>query len=210
MVREISFDSAADREITPELIERSFRAQAARMRAVFDKFARPMAARHSFRIARGEFLAELVKAAEDFDVLVVAHSRSHYGPRLAMRAQLAQLLQAGPRTLILVQERWPTGRRVVAVFDGTPESQAALTLAAAVASKEKLELSVWLPRTEQGSGELRAQAREILGGGKDVRFSVRNLADAAELARAARNEDARALVMPSRAAEATRQLIIDL
>jgi hypothetical protein len=211
IVREFSFDIAADREITPELIERSFRAQAARMRAVFDQMVRQMAARHSFRVARGEFLAELVKAAAGFDVLVVAHSRHQFGPRLAVRAQLAQLLAAGPRTLILVQERWSTGRRVIALFDGTPESRAALVLAAAVARTEGLRLCVWLPDGgDARRDELQVEAQDILGDQSDADFSVMNLTNASAMARAAARQDARALVLPSRAAEGTRQLIIDL
>ena len=211
IAREFSFESAADREITPELIERSFRAQAARMRALFDKIARQMATRHSFRVTRGEFLAELVKASAGFDVLVVAHSRNPFGPRLALRAQVAQLLAAGPPTLILVQERWLTGQRVIALFDGTPESHAVLALAAAVAKTEGLGLCVWLPADgDEPRDELQLEAQDILGEQSDAKFGVMNLTNASAMARAAARQDARALVLPSRAAEGTRQLIIDL
>ena len=208
-VREFSFDSAAGREITPELIERGFRAHATRMSALIEKFAQRMAARHSFRIARGEFLAELMKASAGFDILVLAHSRSHFGPRLAMRANLTQLLESGPRTLIFVQERWPTGQRVAVLFDGTPESQAALALAADVARSEGLRLSVLLPHCDD-EAHLEDEARETLGEGIDVRFKSLDLANTSELGRAAATEDARVLVIPSGETQQTRQLIIDL
>jgi hypothetical protein len=100
---------------------------------------------------------------------------------------------------------------VIALFDGTPESRAALVLAAAVARTEGLRLCVWLPDGgDARRDELQVEAQDILGDQSDADFSVMNLTNASAMARAAARQDARALVLPSRAAEGTRQLIIDL
>ena len=124
VAREISFEGAAVRQPDRERIEQQFRAHAARMRALFEKATRAINARRSFRVARGELRKELLKMAAEVDTLVLAHSRSHFGARLSTRAQLGELLAHGPRTLVLVQERWRTGESVVC---GAADSSAAGT-----------------------------------------------------------------------------------
>lgn len=208
VAREITFDGPAAQELSQDRTEQQFRAHGARMRSMFEAAARKIAARHSFRVARGVLRTELLKLAADYDTLVLSHSRRQFGPRLTIRAQLGELLVGGPRTLVFVQERWSTGQRIVAMFDGSPASEVALSLAATVAQSEHLGLSVWLP--EDQADELKEHAVEMLA--ESMTYSLRAVAtrDIGALVRAANSENARVIIVPAADPAETRDLVAGL
>ena len=80
VAREITYEGAASRQLEQSRTEQEYRVHAARMRSGFEAAARELRARHSFRIARGALRAELLKAAEDCDALVLTHSPGDYHP----------------------------------------------------------------------------------------------------------------------------------
>ncbi len=211
VAREVTFEETTAQQLDQRRIEQQFRVHGARMRNLFETAARKLSVSHSFRVARGELCTELLSVSAGFDMLVLAHSRHHFGTRLNVRAQLAKLLSGGPRTLVFVQEQWRTGQRVVALFDGSPASEAALRAGAAIAGSEGMELSVLLPNVaDELHLQLRDQATEVLG--DHVIHSFRNLGedDTDELVRAANAEHARVLVVPGAEPTDTEQLVTEL
>ena len=211
VAREVTFEGTTAQQLDQRRIEQQFRVHGARMRHLFETAARKLSASHSFRIARGELRTELLNVSAGFDMLVLAHSRHHFGARLNVRAQLGKLLIGGPRTLLFVQERWRTGQRVVALFDGSPASKVALRAGAAIARSEGMELSILLPNVaDEVRVQLRDQVTEALG---DLAIhSFTNLAanDIDELVRAADAEHARVLVVPGAEPTDTEQLVTEL
>jgi hypothetical protein len=207
MVREITFE-AAERALSAEQVELHFRTQATRLRAIFEAGARRAGLRHAFRVARGEVMAELLKAAAEYDVMVLGHSRSHSAQALAQRLRLAELLRQGPATLVFVQERWPTGRRVMTWFGGR-DGDRALRLAAAISRAEDLELSVLLSDESGRREELQRAAQELLGA-RAARFVGISRTGVRELARAAVTEDARVLLLPGAALSTGPTLVTEL
>ncbi len=211
VAKEITFEGAAVRRTDPARIEQQFRAHAARMRALFERATRAIDARHSFRIARGELRQELLRMSAEADTLVLAHSRSHFGTRLSMRAQLGELLTRGPRTLVLVQERWRIGQSVAVIFDGTRSAEAALSTAAALAAAERVELSVWLPSADETRrSSLQSRAEALLGDVSNYRLRKLPLGDTTAVARAAHAERARVLILPGEDAAATARQVPEL
>ena len=211
VAREFTIEGATVRQLDKRNIERQFRANAARMRAAFEKAAQATSARRSFRVARGELASELLKLSTECDTLVVAHSRRNFGPRLTIRTQLNELLLCGPRTLIFVQEQWRTGERVVVLFDGTPSGKAALRTAEMISGSEGLALSVLLPTTsEENRRELEAQIAEELNRNADHTLIVLSTDDIDELVRAADSEHARVMVLPDSEPTVTYRRIAEL
>lgn len=208
VAREITFDGTAARTVDQGRIEQQFRVHSARMRALFEAAARKLAARHTFRVTRGVLRAELLKVSTECDTLVVAHSRRNFGPRLTMRAQLAELLSGGPPTLVFVQEQWRTGQRIIALFDGSAASEVALQTAAAIARTEHLGLSVWTPA--EGGEELQARAAKILGDANHCVFRSMPFDDIDSLARNADAENARVVVVPGSDPDARHELVAGL
>jgi hypothetical protein len=207
VAREITYEGSTARQLEQDRTEQLFRLHGTRMRNLFEAAARKLSARHSFRVARGILRTELLKAAAEYDTLVLAHSRRQFGARLTIRTQLGELLTSGPRTLVIVQERWQTGQHVAVLYDASPASEIALRTAAAIARSAGVGLSVWLPE-ERGS-ELQAQATEVLGGAPD--YSFRAVADSDDaLIRAANSDHASVLVLPATDPAATRERVTTL
>lgn len=211
VAREVTFEGSTGQQMDQQRIEQQFRVHGERMRTLFETAARKIRANHSFRVARGDLRTELLSVSAGFDMLVLVHSRHHFGARLNVRTQLGDLLTGGPRTLVFVQEQWRTGQRVVALFDHSPANEAALRTGAAIASAEGLELSVLLPDVaDEQRLELHERAREILG--DDTFYSFRTIAagDVNALVRAADAEHARVLVVPGVEPTDTKRLITEL
>jgi hypothetical protein len=205
IAREITFEGAPARRPERQTIEQQFRTHAARMRTLFQKAVRAIDVRHSFRVTRGELRAELLKTAEEFDTLVLTHSRHELGARLSTQAQLGGLLAHGPRTLVVVQEQWRTGRTVAAVFDGSPESVIALQTAGLLSESEFIDLSIWLPADTDG--ELQARAEEVLSDRATVHFRSVATDDIEAIVRASDAEGVRALILPAGDPEFTNRMV---
>lgn len=211
VVREFAVDAATTRPLKQDNLERQFRAHRSRMQKLFEQAARNISSSCSFRIARGEPGAELLKVATTCDMLVVAHSRYQLAPRLTLRARLDELLSAGPPNLMFVQDQWQTGRCVAVLFDGSTAGEAALRTAASLALNEGLSLSVWMPATATLSyDELQTQCAQLLG--ESIQAEVHTLPDhdSKSLARAAADSNARVLVIPAAEAADTRTLVPEL
>jgi len=212
VAREITFEGPAAKHIDQGNVERQFRANSTRMQKLFEAAVRNSGAVHSFRVTRGKICAELLKVSTDCDMLVLSHSRRHFGPRLTIRARLGELLEGGPPTLIFVQEQWRTGQRVAALFDGSAQSEVALRTAASIARTERLELSVWLsPAAGVEHQQLETQVSEVLAD-SSTHYSCRALRgdNVDELVRAAGAENLRVLVLHAMGDGDTRQLIAEL
>ena len=212
VAREITFEGPGAKLIEPRNIERQFRAHGNRMQNLFETAVKNIGASHSFQVIRGELCAELLKVSTDCDMLVLSHSRRHFGPRLTIRTRLGEILESGPPTLVFVQEQWRTGQRVATLFDGSEQSLAALRIAVSIASSENLDLSVWLPDlADVERQQLEVRAREVINGSL-TRYSLRVLRtqNVDALVKAASAENIRALVLPGLRSVETRQLIAEL
>ena len=110
-----------------------------------------------------------------------------------------------------MQERWSTGQRIVAVFDGSESGESALRVAAAIARSEGLNLSVWLPDvSEDRLRELEGRTVELLSDDPTPSFRKLPVNDLDELVRAAQTERARVLVLPGAEPNETQQLVAGL
>lgn len=207
-VREITIE-AAERVLSAEQVERQFRAQAARLRSLFESGAARAGLRHRFEVARGEVNREILRAAAACDVLVVTHSRQQVLQTLVARLAFPELPVPGPQTLVFVQERWLTGRRVAVLFRGS-EDQRLLELAQDLAQTERLGLAVLLPRGEAPMTAIRESVDAVLGPGHGARIRGISRPDVAALAQAAAAEDARVLVLPGELVAVTPRLIPEL
>jgi hypothetical protein len=207
-VREITVE-AAERVLSAEQVERQFRAQAARLRSLFESGAARAGFRYRFEVARGEVNREILRAAAACDVLVVTHSRQQVLQTLVARLAFPELPVPGPQTLVFVQERWLTGRRVAVLFRGS-EDQGPLERARDLAQTERLSLAVVVPGGATPMTAVRASVDAILGPGHGARIRGISRPDVAFLAQAVTAEDARVLVLPGALVAGTPRLIPEL
>lgn len=195
VAREVTFE-AGDRVIGTEQVERQFRAQATRLRAVFETEAGRAGLRGDFRVIRGNPAAELLRAAALADVLVLSHSRTDAMRSVSQRLPFRELIKGGPSTLVFVQEVWSTGRRVAVLVTG-PESEAALRLAGEIAGRENLDLSVLVTGQLAAADWLREALAEAGNWPRAVRLHSLKSIGVEDLLQASQAEDARVMILPA-------------
>lgn len=204
LAREIVM-SGLERPLETGRLERQLRAEATRVRGLFEAAAAQAGIRHGFRVARGELVEELLRAAANAEAIVVALTRSER----RRGASLGALARAGLRALLFARESWLTGRNIVAVVEASRESRESLRVAARLA--ERTRSSLYLLATAEARADVStlAQIEELRTRGVALQLLAppsQLTADA--IARSAR--DARLLVVPSRGAQEEQDLVEQL
>lgn len=189
---EVTVRNGAARRMEREHLEHQLRSRAARVQRALEEAARQLRMRHSFRVIRGEVIAELLRAAEEADALVV-------GRHSWIGGTVRRLAEAAPRTLILLAPGSAVGRTAVVLYDGSEEAGTALALAGRMARTGHLGLSVLLAVPKDGDFDaLRNEAAQRLGELPiPVRYRRIGGLDVASLVDASHTEQARVLVLPA-------------
>lgn len=187
--REVIYGSPGTRRLDPALMERQLRAQAERARRALEAAAERVHIHWSFRVVRGQVVAEVLAASPEADLLVL---RQQVGGRLPPTGGA---------------QRIPRARPVAALFDGSEGALRALTTAIHIARAEGRDLAVLLaaPDAEGGAKAARALEHPILehsaaerlrAAGMCPRYQVLTGANAANLIEAVRCVRAGVLVVP--------------
>jgi len=149
--RELCFPSASARRVAPEDIERSLRAQAARLRQLMATTAERFAISWRLDIVRGEVPGSALSSTGASDLLVVG------GPRY-------RPLAPEPRERAAAGRHALPARPVVVLFEGSRTAARALALARDFAARLGSELMVLIPaRDAEAFRKLRREAADLLG-----------------------------------------------
>lgn len=140
--RAVESFSGTPRPLESRGLERGLRAEASRARRALEIVAERGLLRWSFRVTRGTVASEILAAASEANLLVLGKagwSASRLGPTASTVARSA----SGPTLMVGREAR--VGTTVVA-YDGSPASERALTLAAALSREESLTVVSIEPR----------------------------------------------------------------
>ncbi len=179
-VRRFAMTGAGAAAFDMATAERELALLAARARRDFEAAARRGKVSFSFDIVRGRAGTALAAAAAEADLLVV-EGGSPAGLRGFPAASAAAELPHGlAGSVLLTESGAPLPRHLVAVFDGSEGSHAALRLAMRLAELSEGSLGVLLLAGDSDSRrELAAAARAILGP-RIERYRIEALASADE------------------------------
>jgi nucleotide-binding universal stress UspA family protein len=182
--REVLYGSLETRRLDPALMERQLRAQAERARRALQAAAERVQIHWSFRVVRGQVVAEVLTAAPEADLLVL-------GQQVGGRRPPTGGAQGIPRA-----------RPVLVLFDGSEGALRALTTAIHIARVEGRDLVV-LRAVPDSEGESKAASvlahsatERLRAAGMNPRYQVLSGANAASLIEAVRRVRAGVLVVP--------------
>jgi hypothetical protein len=136
--------SGHERPLERPALERQIRAQAEEQRRRFESAAVRLGLRHAFHVARGEWLAELVREATDADALVVMLASRAAALRGPSVAALRELARAPLRNVLFAREGWATRTRIVTVLTRLDREAASLQTAIRLARASRSPLTVLL------------------------------------------------------------------
>ncbi|HUP22108.1 MAG TPA: universal stress protein, partial [Thermoanaerobaculia bacterium] len=195
--QEVGLYSGRTRELAPRLIERRYRAEAARLRAAVARSAARARVRWSFRVGRGTVAGELLRLAEDNDLAVVGRSGWSAGSASRLGPIARQILITGPRRTLLVRPRVNLPLPLVLVYDGSVAARRAAELAWRFRSAEDQEVVAVVPGGEKERKRREAEILEVVQwASPPPRVISAKSASAADLLRTARRVGCGILVLP--------------
>ena len=153
--REIDLISAADRELDHLQMMRTMQTQAQKMSRLLERLASQLKVNYSFKVLRGDCIAEVLSASLETDVLFFSKRVGRYRKLRWERPRRA----ARPRAPAAVPHK-----TFCVMYDGSPGSDRALAVARELALAAGKELLVLLRVDErEDAGRLREQAASITG-----------------------------------------------
>jgi nucleotide-binding universal stress UspA family protein len=142
--REISFLPVADRPLDSPSMERELRVQAEHLRQMLASVAAQRRLQWSFRVVRGQVVAELLSAAAEADLLAIGRASWAATRHVRLGATARVVLAQSARPVLLLQSGQAICPPVQFVHDGSALAQRALATAAQVASATGGHLTVMI------------------------------------------------------------------
>jgi nucleotide-binding universal stress UspA family protein len=176
--REVGYSSAHGRPLGFDELERTLRAQAARIQDLLDEAAQRLHLQFRFNVARGRVLPEVIARAGEADLVVLGKAGRALAGRVAAPAHSA--------------------RPVLAVFEGGERGNRVLSAALRVAMKSGRGLTLLVPEPNpRRYAEIRERAEDWLRRrGRKARLQQAAGKDLQDLVRALHALRADAVVLP--------------
>jgi nucleotide-binding universal stress UspA family protein len=191
---------AAPRRMTAARLRRQLRQQAERARAALRRAARQFEVEHAFRVAEGRVAEALLKAARDADLLSLGRTSGHRASRRRLGRTARAVVEQAQGSVLLLRQALAPEHPVLVYYDGTPEAERALTLAAHLAVRDAASLlTVLVPaRDATEARRLRSGLVDRLGS-RISRLTIRPLTrlEAGRLADVAHHEGRGLVVVPA-------------
>lgn len=183
--RELGLTSACSRPLDFNEIERAMRSQAVQVERLLARTAERRQLRWSFRVTRGQVVAEVLSVGQDMNLVVLGKTGR------SVAASLRSSRMAG------TWDKMALARRpVLLVFDGSEPSFRALSVAAQLARSASRALVLMIPEAGKDYPRLRKQAEDSLEPGiSRVRWHAVK-GGAGEMAQAVRSERVDIVVLP--------------
>ena len=158
---EVRTHSVSPKRLTDRRVERQLRYQAERAEAALQKATERVDIRSNFRVVEGHVTRELLRAADDADLLAMGKTSTQSSRRRLGTTSEALLSDCSTPVLVL---RRPTRLRqpILTYYDGSDAAKAALRVAVRLATRGAPHpLKVFLPATdEEQTARLRNEVDE--------------------------------------------------
>lgn len=199
LAREVML-SGKERPLERDTLERQMRAQSSKVRQRFEATASELGLLHSFRVARGELLTELVEHAHDADALVLSLTKNSIRLNELVLVALERLAEAPVPLLLLAREGWLSGASILVLVSNPGLEHTVIQTAARLAKQSQSPLTLILTgealrKRETSMAEIACdlEAEDMEPAGV---IPLANPSGPA-LVQVARNNHARLLVIPS-------------
>ena len=193
---EVGTSSGTARPLETGKLQRQLRARAERARRALAGVAQRSGVRWSFRVARGAIETELLKAANEADLVILGRAGWSGRGRLGSTAQA--LLSQAPRRALVLEAGEQLQSALMAVFDGSESALRALETAADMAVQRRGVLIVGIVGEDEAqASEHERQANDWLSRrGVDAQIRRLQAADSSELAGLIQAREDCMLVLP--------------
>lgn len=195
---EVRTHSVSPKSLNDRRVQRQLRYQAERAEAVLQDVTEQVEVSYNFRVVEGRVTRELLRAAEEADLLAMGKTSTESSRRRL--GTTSETLLAESPTPVLVLRRVAQHRQpILTYYDGSDAAQSALRVAAQLATRGATHpLKVFLPATDEDETDrLQEEVHEEYGD-RVPEIQVRPLTEIelARIATLARREGRGVFVMP--------------
>jgi len=203
-VRQVSFLTACAEELDAPTTERELRVMAERAERRLAAAARQHGVTCSFRVVRGHVAREVSAAALEADLVIVEESARPLTRHLRLPAPCRDATLQVSRSVLLYRRGADTEGPISVVYDGSPEGDQALAMAAKLTGGGERRLEVLLvPSPVARGADLEHRARQRLAGhGGDVHLRALGPAGLPQIGRVLRDLGAGLVVLHASGASA--------
>jgi nucleotide-binding universal stress UspA family protein len=159
---ETGLTSAQRRTMDPESMERALRMQAERARKSLEDTARQHRLEASFRLLRGNVLVELLRAAQDTDLLAMGLLGQMNVNPSRLGSTVRGVARQATCSLLLLRPDVRKGSAVIVVYGRSPHADSALAIASQLAAQRNSPLVVLVCAPEGSAAPLSEAAEEQL------------------------------------------------
>lgn len=209
--REVGTYSAHERRLRTHEVERQLRAQARRVRALLRRVAERAELSWSFDVARGRTAEELLRAAEQVDLIILGRRGRTVVRRRRLGSTARAMVANAPSLTLLLHDGACLATPIVVIYDGSMAGRRAVATAVALAKNRAGGLTVILADSREEMGHLRDEAQAQLEG-KEVRarYIALSSSTASRLASLVQTEGCGVLVLPAQTALLRREELVSL
>lgn len=152
--REITWPSAAGRDISEDRMERDLRLLASQARRALAYAAEEAEAEWSFRVVRGTVTEEVLRAALEADLLSLGRASRPLTKRVRLGSTARAVALKASRPVLLARKGSDPQQPIAVTFDGSEAGTRALLAAARMAQANESNLTVFVltPDPEEAPG----------------------------------------------------------
>jgi len=162
--QEVSLYSPMSRQLKREGMERQLRIQAQRLKQTLARLAGRFHVTWRFRVARGGVPTQVLAATEGADLTILGKAGSSIPGRTRSGSTVRTIISQGRGMTLIMQHGVHVKAPVQAVFTGSPLSEKALAISAAMARVWTMPLLVLISAaTPEDRHDLQGRAADILG-----------------------------------------------
>jgi len=210
-VQEVGFFTASCRRVETQELSRQLRVQAGRVQRRFTVRTRDLGTRCTFRVVRGRVAPELLRAAQEADVVIMG--KGAWSPLQTERLAPAirEVLSEVPASTLVLRRGTQVEPPLRVVYDGSSLADKAVAVAADLAKGEDGQLTVFLladdpEKASQQEDDVREQ---LAGTGLEPMFLVLSEASVSRIAYLVAHEEGGTLILPAEPAALEDEALID-
>jgi nucleotide-binding universal stress UspA family protein len=195
--QEVGLFTAGCRRVETQELSRQLRVQAGRVRRRFQTITRRVETRCTFREVRGRVALEVLRAAAEADVVILGKGAWSPFETERLTPAVREVLGQAPASTLVLQAGTRVEPPMRAVYDGTPQGNRALSIAARLAEDGHLMVFVLADDPDRASRLEEAAVEHLKERELELTFQTLTESSVSLLAHLVAHEELGTLVLPA-------------
>jgi nucleotide-binding universal stress UspA family protein len=155
-----------------DVLQQQVQQLAARLQREIERISRRNEIRHTWKAVRGRVAEEILKAAEDADLITIGRRGRSFIQKSKLGSTTREIIRKADKPILILKEGLVLGRTITVVYNGTPQSQNGLKMALNIARENEWELAVLVTDGSKSEGSDRDKTAEKMVENADISVNI--------------------------------------